>query len=103
MTLIYSLLTFLLLSVPAQAQDPAARGHSLLEENCARCHAIGKTGNSPLEAAPPFRKVVADYDLDTFAGRLQRGIFSGHPDMPEFKFNEDDARAIVAYLRTIRQ
>jgi cytochrome c len=102
MTLIYSLLTFLLLGFAAQAQEPAERGRALLAENCARCHAIGKTGDSPHEGAPPFRKVVADYDLDTFADRLQRGIFSGHPDMPEFRFNEDDAHAIVAYLRTIQ-
>ncbi|MBS0249405.1 MAG: cytochrome c, partial [Proteobacteria bacterium] len=29
-------------------------------------------------------------------------IASSHPDMPEFRFGEDDADAVVAYLRTIQ-
>jgi hypothetical protein len=42
-------------------------------------------------------------DLDEFQRRLQRGLSSSHPAMPEFKFDEDDARAAAAYLRSIQQ
>jgi mono/diheme cytochrome c family protein len=28
---------------------------------------------------------------------------TGHPDMPEFKFSEDDARAVAAYLRSVQE
>ena len=27
---------------------------------------------------------------------------SGHPDMPEFKFDADDVGAIIAYLKSIQ-
>ena len=85
----------------ARAQDPAEHGRALLRDNCARCHAIGKTGASPLKGAPPFRIIGQSYDLDRFARYLRRGIASSHPDMPEFRFSADDA--VVAYLRTIQE
>ena len=78
----------------AQAQDPASRGRALVREFCSPCHAIGKSGNSPHKSAPPFRTLGRSFDLDQFPQRLERGISSGHPDMPEFKFNSDDARAV---------
>ena len=90
-------------AVDVRAQDPAERGRALLQENCARCHAIGKIDVSPLKAAPPFRIIGQSYDLDKFARYLTRGIASSHPDMPEFRFDEDDADAVVAYLRTIQE
>lgn len=92
-----------LLAASAQAQSPARHGRALLQEFCARCHAIGKSGRSPHRAAPPFRIIGRSFDLDQFPRLLERGISSGHPDMPEFKFSEDDARDVSAYLRTIQQ
>ncbi len=87
----------------AQAQDPAETGRALLQEFCASCHAIGKTGDSPRPGAPPFRGLNRSYDLDTFPRQLRAGIVSGHPDMPEFKFNEADAHAAGVYLRSIQE
>lgn len=93
----------LALSATAFAQDPARRGRALLTEFCARCHSIGKTGRSPHVGAPPFRTLGRSFDLDQLPRRLERGISSGHPDMPEFKFGEDDARAVRTYLYTIQE
>jgi cytochrome c len=93
----------LLLSSAAWAQDPALRGRALLDEYCGRCHAIDKTGDSPAQGAPAFRTLSRSFDMDEFAGKLQGGLMSGHPDMPEFKFKEDDARAVAAYLRSIQE
>jgi cytochrome c len=101
--LIGSLLALLILSSFARAQDPARHGRALLREFCASCHAIGKTGKSPHRGAPPFRTLGRSFDLDQFPRLLERGIKSTHPDMPEFKFSEDDARAVSAYLRSIQQ
>ncbi len=103
MPLIASLLALLILGSAAQAQDPARHGRALLKEFCARCHAIGKTGKSPMRGALPFRDLGHSFDLDQFPRRLERGISSSHPAMPEFKFSEDDARAVSAYLRSIQQ
>jgi mono/diheme cytochrome c family protein len=96
-------LALMLLGIAAQAQDPAKQGRLILKDYCARCHSIAKRGDSPLAGAPPFRTLGRSFELDSFAQDLRRGILSGHPDMPEFKFGEDDARAVVAFLRTIQQ
>ena len=93
----------LMLSSAAWAQDPALRGRALLGEYCGRCHAIDKTGDSPAQGAPPFRTLGRSFDMDEFAGKLQGGLVSIHPDMPEFKFKEEDARAVAAYLRSIQE
>ena len=92
-----------ILGSAAQAQDPAERGRALLTEFCSRCHAIWKNDKSRNRLAPPFRTLGRSFDLDQFSHLLERGISSGHPDMPEFKFSEDDARAVAVYLRTIQQ
>ena len=87
----------------AFAQEPAQRGGVVLEDHCASCHAVGKTGDSPRPTAPAFRTLSRSFDLDTFQVQLQRGLMTSHPDMPEFKFSEDDARAVAAYLRSIQE
>ena len=97
------LLTLAVPSTAAFAQDPSDTGRALLQQSCASCHAIGKTGDSPNAGAPPFRTLGRSYDLDAFPRQLQAGVVSGHPDMPEFKFNEDDARAAGVYLRSIQE
>ncbi|MDP2410117.1 MAG: cytochrome c [Pseudolabrys sp.] len=103
MQLTIALLAAILFSGSVQAQAPSERGRVLLEEFCARCHALGKTGASPHIAAPPFRELGRSFDLDEFTVKLQRGLLASHPDMPEFKFNEEDARAVSAYLRSVQE
>ena len=103
MPLVATLLALLILGSAAQAQDPARHGRALLKEFCARCHAIGKTGKSPMRGALPFRTLGHSFDLDHFSRLLERGMSSSHPAMPEFKFSEDDARAVRAYLQSIQQ
>ena len=97
-----AVLTFLALSLPVQAQDPVVQGRRIVEEFCAPCHATDKTGASPHADAPPFRTLGRSFDLDRLPQLLERGLSSNHPDMPEFKFNEESARAVRAYLRTIQ-
>jgi cytochrome c len=87
----------------AQAQDPAKRGRALLQEYCAECHAIGRSGDSPDRAALPLRALGRSFDLDRFPHLLERGISSTHPAMPQFKFSSEDAQAVTAYLRSIQQ
>jgi cytochrome c len=98
-----SLLALPILGSAAQAQDPARHGRALLKEFCAPCHAVGKTGKSRTPGALPLRMLGRSFELDQFAQDLRRGVLSGHPGMPEFKFNDDDARAATAYLRSIQQ
>lgn len=78
------------------------KGEVLITKNCARCHAIGATGESTHKEAPPFRQVVTRYPLENLAEALAEGIVSGHPDMPEFVFQPDEIDAILAYLGKLK-
>jgi len=78
------------------------RGEALAKKMCANCHAIGRTDESPHLGAPPFRSLDRRVDLDSFTKQLNDGLTSGHPDMPTFRFSRQDARAFVAYLRSIQ-
>ena len=98
--LLYALLAF---GSPAYAQDPVDQGRKIAREFCSPCHATERTGASPRVEAPPFRTLSRYFDLDRFPELLERGFSSNHPDMPEFKFNEEEARAMRAYLRTIQE
>jgi mono/diheme cytochrome c family protein len=80
-----------------------ARGKALVEERCARCHAIGADDKSPHEKAPPFREVVEIYPTEDLAEALAEGIVSGHPDMPVFKFEPPDIEAFLGYLNSLSE
>jgi cytochrome c len=86
----------------AAEKGMADRGKALVEENCSRCHAIGKEGESPHPQAPPFRTLSSKYPVEDLAESLAEGIFSGHPDMPVFVFNPHDVEAIIQYLDSIQ-
>jgi len=78
-------------------------GAELLQKNCASCHATGRTGASPNKDAPAFRTLGQRYPVDSLEEALGEGILSGHPDMPEFRFDADEVGAIIAYLQSIQQ
>jgi cytochrome c len=87
----------------ARADDgDAAKGLAILQEHCARCHALGMTGNSPHPQAPPFRDVVKRYPVEDLEESLAEGIVSGHPDMPEFTFEPKEINSILAYLNSLK-
>jgi cytochrome c len=93
-------------NLPASAQGgdtSAARGESLLTTNCARCHAVGRTGASPHPEAPPFRTLSRRYKIEGLSEALAEGLSTGHPDMPEFVFAPEDVGAIIDYLKSIQQ
>jgi len=92
---------------PARSEDtlsPAAqRGFVLLRENCSHCHAIGKVGNSPLKIAPPFRTLHERYPVEDLEEPLAEGIITGHPTMPEFRFDPGQVGDIIAYLKSLER
>jgi len=102
-TILIALLALLPALTVARAQDPVRQGRLLVKEFCASCHAIGRRGRSPHADAPPLRYIGRSFDLDDFPRTLERGISSNHPDMPEFKFSDENARAVRDYMRTIQQ
>jgi cytochrome c len=78
-------------------------GRTLAQANCARCHAIGRTGTSPFAAAPPFRTLHQRYPVEQLAEALAEGIETGHSAMPEFQLSQTQIADLVAYLRTLER
>jgi cytochrome c len=93
-----------LLAQPAAAQaGRAQRGLTFVQTHCASCHAIGRTGDSPLPMAPPFRTLHTRYPVEDLAEALAEGITTGHPSMPEFQLDPAQINEVIAYLKTLEQ
>ena len=91
-----------LLGQSAHALEPREqRGLRFVLANCARCHAVGKVGESPLAIAPPFRTLHDRYRIDDLAKSFAEGIMTGHPTMPQFKLDPDQINDLLAYLKTL--
>jgi len=85
-----------------EAPSPAAqRGRVLVTNNCARCHAIDKYSTSPVALAPPFRTLHERYPVEDLEEPLAEGIVTGHPMMPEFRFDPGQVNDIISYLKTL--
>jgi cytochrome c len=91
-----------LLATTAQAQDsPVERGRAFAQGSCASCHAIGRTGESPLRTAPPFRTFHLRYPVETLAEALAEGIVTAHPAMPQFRLEMGEIGDLIAYLKSL--
>jgi cytochrome c len=87
-----------------EAQEPTIqRGRAFAEANCARCHAIGRSGESPLRKAPPFQTLHERYPVEDLEEALAEGIRTGHPAMPEFALDENQIRDLISYLKSLER
>lgn len=98
-----SLFALLITSAVAQpGLEPAAqRGLTIARTNCARCHSIDKVTPSPLAIAPPFRTLHKKYPVENLQEALAEGLSTGHPTMPEFRFDPDQVSDFIAFLKTL--
>jgi mono/diheme cytochrome c family protein len=84
-------------SANAAEKTLSDKGEVLVKENCSRCHAIGKEGDSPHKEAPPlphpFRQSCR------LARRRNRLRASGHADL---RLQPARRRGIIEYLQSIQ-
>ena len=92
------------LTSPAFAKGDKARGIKIAQRNCAPCHALGRTGDSPNPKSPPFRTLAQRYPLNELEESMGEGIMVGHegPEMPIFEFRPDQIEDFIAYLGSIQ-
>lgn len=88
-------------AVAAESARRIAAGQTLVEANCARCHATGKEGASPNAKAPEFRSLKHRHPLLALREPLARGIAAQHDEMPRFAVTTADVDAIVAYINSL--
>jgi cytochrome c len=100
-------LVVLITTRTARAEEPDAeveRGRVFAEENCGRCHAIGRTGESRIAKAPPFRTLHERYPVENLSESLAEGIRTGHPAMPQFDaLDTDQIDELIAYLKSLER
>lgn len=87
-------------AVSAQAAN-IQQGQRLARLYCASCHAIDKVSPSPLLIAPPFRDLHKLYPVESFEEALGEGIMTGHPTMPQFRFEPDQIADFLAFLKSL--
>ena len=92
----------LIATTSASAASPAEqRGQLYAQSHCARCHAIDRSGESPLQIAPPFRTLHLRYPIESLGEALAEGIYTGHAEMPAFELTPDQIHDLLSYLKTL--
>jgi len=85
----------------AEGPESQIDGKRLLEQNCARCHSIEATGESPLKQAPPLRDIYRKYPVQKLQFEFAEGMGSRHRDMPQIQFSSEQVDGILTYLSEI--
>jgi mono/diheme cytochrome c family protein len=104
--IIASLAASLLCAAPAARAESAlvARGRQIAQHNCARCHAIGMTGESRNPKSPPFRFLSRRYPISSLQEALAEGIMVGHQglEMPHFQLDPPRIDELLAYIESVQ-
>lgn len=85
----------------SQSYGDAAKGKTFVEQNCARCHAIGLSDDSHMPEAPAFRTLHNRYPMDSLAEAFAEGIVTGHPAMPQFELSVETISDMLAYMKSL--
>jgi cytochrome c len=101
---------FVLASAANAAERPQSPGKRIAQAYCSGCHAIGRSGASPLADAPPMRELGRRGDLMdllsegmiTTPGVQEEGERRRHPRMPAAPLDEAQLSDLLAYLRSIQ-
>ena len=88
-------------SAPKATAQLLKAGAALVQTNCAWCHAVGRSGDSPNVRAPRFRELHSRYLIETLAEPLSKGAVAPHSEMPRFQLSEKEVAAVIAYLNSL--
>ncbi|HYD27904.1 c-type cytochrome [Brevundimonas sp.] len=78
-----------------------ALGGNLVRLRCAGCHAVERTGDSPMKAAPPFREMGRTYPVRDLQEALAEGLVTAHPAMPQIELEASEVADVIAYLESV--
>ncbi len=87
--------------VTSRSEQLIAHGRQLAQKNCAWCHAIGKTGESPNPRAPRWRDMAGRHPVLALREPLSRGIARPHDEMPKFELSDGEVDTIIAYINSL--
>jgi len=87
--------------VTRQSAELIAHGKELAQKNCAWCHAIDKSGDSPNPRAPRWRDMAGRHPIMALREPLSRGIARPHDEMPKFELSDAEVDTIIAYINSL--
>lgn len=103
------LLTAALMILPFQANaesqkdvDALLHGEGLAKANCATCHSIGLSGESPNADKPPFRTFSAQRSITLIGWELMNKDWGEHRKMPQFQITAEQTRDILEWIRWVQ-
>lgn len=77
-------------------------GRRIVEFQCVSCHAVRADDKGHNPDAPALRTLAERYPVTGLEEAFAQGIMVGHPNMPDFRFDRDQIKAILAYLESIQ-
>ena len=88
---------------PAMAETGRriADGRALVARNCATCHAIDRSEESPNPKSPPFHTLARRHSGLSLREPLTRGIAAPHDQMPKFTLASEEVDSIIAYINSL--
>lgn len=88
-------------ALASESQQLVREGRTLVDANCAKCHAVGPAGESSNPKAPAFRRLHALHPMQSLREPLARGVAAPHDEMPKFRLADADIDKIVAYINSL--
>ena len=82
--------------------DAILHGKGLAELNCAKCHSVQLTGDSPNKDAPPFRTFSTYRSITLIGWELMNEDWGEHRKMPRFQIAADQVRDILEWIRWLQ-
>ena len=79
----------------------ADRGAMLVQQKCAGCHSVERSGDSPMRSAPPFRAMGVLYPVRDLQEAFAEGLVTAHPAMPAFELQATEIADLIAYLESV--
>jgi mono/diheme cytochrome c family protein len=99
--LVFAMVLILAMHSARAAEDVERieKGDRIAAGFCARCHGIGRSLDSPLDAAPPFRILADDPALTEQA--IRQLLRTSHEAMPDYILSTEERDALAAYIRSL--
>jgi len=79
----------------------ADRGAILVRRNCASCHAVERSGDSPMTSAPPFHSMGVLYPVRDLQEAFAEGLVTAHPSMPAIELQATEIADLIAYMESV--
>lgn len=79
----------------------ADRGAMLVQQKCAGCHSVERSGDSPMNSAPPFRAMGVLYPVRDLQEAFAEGLVTAHPAMPAFEMTPTEIADLIVYLERV--